>query len=236
MTKDQRRNRLVRCLTTPTSEMRKKLRELKRKGQEGLERDDFLWHYLLQSFSTWGNSRGWQGLIGDRGNYGQVVFPVLQKMMADERPAHIENVLRVAKVSRAARKAGLLSQNVALVEALGGLVAAKEAALAQEGTAAKIRFMKRFHGIGDKYARNIWMDVYHPDFHGTIAVDDRIKAMSRALGYSFGNYAEHEAFYQQIAEEAGLQAWEVDRLIYNFKDRLIQSLDATAQQEDGHGR
>lgn len=31
-------------------------------------------------------------------------------------------------------------------------------------TGGKIAFMKRLAGVGDKYVRKIWMDVYHPDF------------------------------------------------------------------------
>ena len=69
------------------------------------------------------------------------------------------------------------------MERMGGLERAKEKAFAQVGTKAKITFMKRFYGIGDKYARNVWMDVYHPDFHDSIAIDDRIKQITEAMGY-----------------------------------------------------
>lgn len=34
-----------------------------------INRPDFLWHYLLQSFATMGRSAGWHGLIGNRDNY-----------------------------------------------------------------------------------------------------------------------------------------------------------------------
>ena len=44
-------------------------------------------------------------------------------------------------------------------------------------------------GIGDKYARNIMMDVYHEDFRDSIAVDARIKAVSERLGLSFASYS-----------------------------------------------
>lgn len=99
-----------------------------------------------------------------------------------------------------------------------------EQALAQTGTAAKIAFLRRFKGIGPKYARNIWMDSYHPDFHETIAIDERIRQVTAALGYLFTNYAQHEQFHLAIAHEAGLQGWELDRLLYHFRDDFIASV------------
>jgi hypothetical protein len=87
--------------------------------------------------------------------------------------------------------------------------------------------MRQFAGIGDKYARNIWMDVYDPDFRTTIAIDERIKRISAALGVTFRTYADHERFYQDIAHEAGLDGWDLDRLLYNFRDDIIMTLQST---------
>src|SRR3712207_4478772 len=91
--------------------------------------------------------------------------------------------------------------------------------------------MKRFYGIGPKYARNIWMDAYHPDFRDTIAVDLRIRKVTKALGYSFKTYEEEERFYQDIAEEAGLQGWEVDRLLYEYTDHFLAAIAASETEE-----
>ena len=55
------------------------------------------------------------------------------------------------------------------------------------------------------------MDVYHEDFRDSIALDLRIKAISEALGLSFSSYTEHERFYLDVAREAGLNGWELDR-------------------------
>jgi endonuclease III len=110
------------------------------------------------------------------------------------------------------------------VEKMGGPQNAKMQALAQEGKEAKIAFMNRFHGIGPKFARNIWMDAYHPDFHDTIAVDLRIKKVTKALGYSFKSYEQEERFYQEIAKEAGLQGWETDRLLYEYTDHFTSAI------------
>ena len=58
-----------------------------------------------------------------------------------------------------------------MIVEMGGPEEARRQALAQDGRAGKVVFLQRFHGIGDKYARNIWMDVYRPDFRNAIAVD-----------------------------------------------------------------
>lgn len=50
---------------------REKLEQLKLEHIE-LERPDFIWHFLLQSFSTMGRAAGWHGLIGNKDNYSKV--------------------------------------------------------------------------------------------------------------------------------------------------------------------
>jgi hypothetical protein len=67
------------------------------------------------------------------------------------------------------------------------------------------------------------MDVYHPDFHDAFAVDER---MTEALRYPFKTYAEHERFYQEIAREARLEGWEVDRLLYNDQGEFLALMGA----------
>jgi hypothetical protein len=84
------------------------------------------------------------------------------------------------------------------------------------------QWLKQFDGIGDKYARNLMMDVYHPDFRDSISVDERVRKVSAALGFRFESYAAHEAFYLGVARAAGLNGWEVDRLLYRCKDEVIR--------------
>jgi SAM-dependent methyltransferase len=221
---ESKRKMLVEILKRIPPEIKEKLDVLK-KGSKGLKRPDFIWHFLLQSFATMGNSRGWKGLIGNQDNYTQVSFERLSKLNSAKRVKIIEQVLRDARVRMPQQKTQWLSQNCDLIIEMGGLRQAKRQALACSGTQAKIDFLKRFQGIGDKYARNIWMDVYHPDFHNSIAIDERIKRITETLGYTFTNYPEHEKFYLDIANETYLQGWELDRLLYNYKDWLLDQLN-----------
>ena len=115
------------------------------------------------------------------------------------------------------------------VTRLGGPEAAKAKLLAQPGREAKISFLQSFPGIGPKYARNIMMDVYHEDFRDSIALDVRIKAISEALGLSFASYADHERFYLDVAREVGLNRWELDRLLFNFRPEVESRLGVSLE-------
>jgi len=214
----------VEALRNLSPEMEQRLSELKQAGRQNLQREDFIWHHLLQSFATMGNSRGARGLIDDRSNYEQVTFEALASLADDARLKQLDRVLRLAKVRMPGKKAKWLDENFRMVEEMGGPAEAKKKAFAQSGKGAKVAFMKRFKGIGPKYGRNIWMDVYHPDFHEAIAVDERIKSISRLMGYDFTSYAAHEQFYLKIAEKANLQGWEADRLLYNFRPHYEQTI------------
>lgn len=107
---------------------------------------------------------------------------------------------------------------------LGGPETAKDKLFSQLGREAKIRFLQNFPGIGPKYARNIMMDVYHEDFRDSISLDVRIKAISDALGLKFSSYAEHESFYLEVARDAGVNGWELDRLLFNFSEEVKSRL------------
>jgi hypothetical protein len=71
MDKITARNRLVAVVRALAAEKRSELERLKLE-HSGIARSDFIWHYLLQSFSTMGRASGWHGLIGNKDNYQRV--------------------------------------------------------------------------------------------------------------------------------------------------------------------
>ncbi len=214
------RQRLIDAVRNRPPYMSHRLADLKTAGSH-FDRPDFLWHSLLQSFSTMGNSRGYVGLIQNQANYSQITYEALDALGPESRYNRLETVLRRAGVRMPATKAAWLDENFRRIAALGGPEAAKRLALAQEGTEAKIQFVRQFSGIGPKYARNLWMDVYHPDFRESIAIDERIQKLSSAMGCGFSRYADHEGFYLDVAHEADLEGWELDRLLYNYLDYFL---------------
>lgn len=205
---------------------RDKLEQLKQEHKE-LKRPDFIWHFLLQSFSTMGRAAGWHGLIGNKENYSKVTFEALAKLNSSQRENIVRSTCRAAKIRMPDKKAGFILGCFEHIQKMGGLEKANELLHAACGREGKIKFLISFPGIGPKYARNIMMDVYHEDFRDSIAIDVRIKAISDALGVTFGNYSEHENFYLESARLAGINGWELDRLLFNFRSEFENEIAST---------
>ena len=192
-----------------------------------LARPDFLWHYLLQSFATMGRASGWRGLIGNKQNYDKLRFEVLADLAPAARALQVERTCAAAGIRMPGIKAGYILGCFVQIQSMGGPERAKRLLLEQSGREGKIQFLKALPGIGDKYSRNLMMDVYHEDFRDSIAVDVRIKALSQAWGLSFSSYEDHEAFYLSAAREAGINGWELDRLMFNFQDEFLNRMAVT---------
>lgn len=220
-------DRLLKFLIDLSIKKRSNLEQLKKDGRELSRRDDFLWFILLQSFSTMGNSRGWHGLIQTSNNYNRIAYDyVINKVDKSKWLSHFDTVLRDAKVRMPNKKAGWLFSNLNRIESYGGVMETNNIAYSQKGRVEKIKFMKIFDGIGEKYARNIWMDIYDEDFYESIAIDERIKNISKAISISLIKYDDHEKFYLELATKARLQGWELDRLMYNFNDEILEAINA----------
>jgi|SRR5215211_7400866 len=126
MDKESKRQALVETLKQITPEMRKTLAAMKEEGRREMERPDFVWHMLLESFATLGGTRGWYGLIGNKDNYRRVTFDALSELDLDNRATVILEVFRAAKINYPYSKARLMARNYDLVEKMGGPVEAKK--------------------------------------------------------------------------------------------------------------
>lgn len=126
-----------------------------------------------------------------------------------------------------AQKAQWLANNFTRIRRMGGVEKATLHMLGLSGRHDKFRFMTSFDGIGDKYGRNNWMVIYDPDFRNTVAVDKRLKKVANALDATVDDYQQAEAFYVAIAHEAGIEPWELDRLLYNFTDHFLNAVGYT---------
>ncbi len=217
MDKVSARKRLVKAICPITAEQREVLEKLT-EAKSDLERADFVWHALLHSFATMGRASGWERLQSNPSSYQHLTYPALSSLSSEERRERIREVFRQAGIRMHNKKAGWLIGCFNLLKQLGGPEEAKSKLLSQKGREAKISFLKQFPGIGKKYARNIMMDVYHEDFRDSIAIDNRIIGISVALGLMFSpnEYEEHESFYLDVARDARINGWELDRLLFNF--------------------
>ncbi|HSH37478.1 MAG TPA: hypothetical protein VK993_01725 [Chthoniobacterales bacterium] len=73
------------------------------------------------------------------------------------------------------------------------------------------------------------MDVYHEDFRKSIAIDARIEMLSRSWGLTFRSYEEHERFYLDVAHRAGIEGWELDRLMFHHAAEFLARVSKAAE-------
>lgn len=204
-------------------EVKQEIKERKEQANERRNRDDFLWFEIILSFSTWGGSQG-SKLATDEERFDEVRYDQVLSLDPEERTDHFAEALLDADVRYHEKKSRFLTENVETIKDEGGLEAAQREFKQKDGKEEKIRFLKQLKGIGNKYARNIGMDMYDPDFRDTIAVDNRIKNISEDLGLEFDSYEDEERFYCRVADDVGLEPWELDRLMYNFTEEVRDEL------------
>lgn len=136
----------------------------------------------------------------------------------------MEQTCRDAKIRMPGIKAGFILRCFDQITERGGLEAVKAELFSIRGRDGKIKYLREFRGIGPKYARNMMMDVYQEDFRESIAIDSRIQSISNALGVAFNNYADHEDFYLDVAHLADMNGWELDRLMFNFHEKVLKAI------------
>jgi len=83
-----------------------------------------------------------------------------------------------------------------------------------------INILTSIEGIGPKQARNIPMDLYHPEFrNGSIPIDENWKKIGDFLGLKWSKSDKHEQDIIQwrnifIGRDKIKEDWEFDRLVY----------------------
>ncbi len=197
---------------------------LKQKAEADIARPDFVWHFLLQSFATMGNANGWFGLIGNLENYKQVQYERLANINSSFRLTHLMQVCARAKIRMPNKKADFIHECFKKIRGMGGYTIVKEQLLAQPSREVMIKYLCQFKGIGKKYARNIMMDVHHPNFLNSIAVDSRIEVISKKLELDLASYEDKENFYLGAAKLAGIDGWDLDRLMFNFQGEFLEEI------------
>jgi hypothetical protein len=155
----------------------------------------------------------------------RVRYAALEKCSEAKREKILRCALQEAKVNYAPKKTRYLLKNFALIKAAGGPQRVKRHLVLCEGRDAKIKFLRKFDGIGPKYARNLMMDVYHPEFRDSIALDARVKKFLKVLGVTFlRSYREKECFFVDAAHDAKLNGCQLDRMLFKHTDSLLTAL------------
>jgi hypothetical protein len=201
-----KRRRLVTAVKPVYEKHRGEIEE-KKHEQTHWESPDFIWEALLASAATMGNPLGYE-LIRNSSLHDPIRYAALRALSTDdERQTVLADCLGKAQVRFSATKTQRLIANLRRIESEGGPEAIKKELNLRVGSAAKIEFLRTFEGIGPKYARNMMMDVYHEDFRD-----------------SEKDYAGAESFFLNVAHEAGLSGWELDRLLFWYKGEVLASI------------
>ena len=217
-------NRLADAVRLVVPKSLERLHELIEFGDEIWKRPDFIWNALVASMSTMGNFHDAQ-LWKDEGLASRLRFDMLKSLEPDRRRAEIREVLLTAEVRMSDNKAAWLAANFNRIVAGGGPESVKMRLAAAEGREGKIAFLKSFAGIGANYARNIMMELYHPDFRDSIVVDERLKKVGRVVGVDFkANRKAAEEFFLEVARAAGLNGWQLDRVLYWHTDEILEAI------------
>jgi hypothetical protein len=220
-----KRKKLIVAITTRPEEFDCKLNALKKEGKRISELNDWLWYELLCSMSTLGNSRGYYGLMLRKDRLERVTYNNLLKLKSELRLKVLIEILGEANIRRHSTKAKYLASNIEKIESFGGLQKFQNHILALNGKESKMNFIATLKGIGVAYSRNIFMDLYHDDFINSIKIDHRLKQLLKELEADTSlSYCEYEEEFISIATDAKVTPWELDRLLYNYKDYFIAAL------------
>jgi hypothetical protein len=202
---------------------RDELDKLKHYGAANWDQPDWIWEGLLGALSTMGNSAGFR-LVSDRQFHDRIRYAALECMAPNGRHDTLVETVRDAGVRWPNLKAKWLDENFMRIQSDGGPQAVKRKLEATPGRDGKLAFLDRFRGIGDKFARDMLMDVYHPDFRDSIALDIRVRKVTQALNLKFKKYEDEEGFFLSAATCAGINGWEIDRVLYRFTKDILSAL------------
>ncbi|MCA9706402.1 MAG: hypothetical protein KDK70_11180 [Myxococcales bacterium] len=182
---------------------------------------------MMLSFSTWGSSRGAKALE-DESVAEALAYSSIAAKSPGRRERHLLKWFEQAKFRYAPMKARYARENFDQIESMGGIEIVSRMALQRPGRAAKLRFVTGFKGIGDKYGRNLWMDVCDKDFMRSIAVDRRILNIAAALDVRWKTYDDLERFFIGVADALEITPWGLDRFLYKNCDGMLDRLRASA--------
>jgi len=218
----QRHAKLLEALRCLPPVMHRRLAHLKEQARRDRGRSDLVWYLLLSSAATLGNADGFDRLFSDRKLADSVCYAALAGLKPAARKKRLLETLKKAGVRYSRRKSAQLAANLQQIEDQGGVELESKHALALNGREPKRNYFLQFAGIGPKYANNVWMDIYDPDFRDCVAVDERLKKVTRELGLV--ETTDQQAIFSKLAREAKLEMWELDRLLFWFTGYFIAAM------------
>lgn len=185
-------------------------------GKKDLDRRDWIWTALVQSQATLGRVPNMVVLNSLKSQWRWSSIEHLQTTACGER---LREAFKSAGIRWPAKKVDrLVSNRQRLIES-GGPNEFRKMWLSCTSLETALAHLRPFEGVGEKYARNIGMDVADPRFEQCIAVDSRIEALAEWLDPQLGKgprrYLRIETYLLTLAKRAGVTGWHLDRTMFN---------------------
>jgi|688.fasta_scaffold441487_3 thermostable 8-oxoguanine DNA glycosylase len=201
------------------------LSEQKKVAKELGKTKPFFYNLMIQCYSSLGGSKGYAKLFDKKGNLNkEIQHSTVLGLKSSDRLHYLQSYLKTQGVRYANKKAEWIHDNLSMLEKEYGkdyLSKVDEKISLLKGRDEKINFVKKFKGFGPKYSRNFWMDIYDRDFRNSIAIDSRIQAIFKYSNLSHTDYKSSEEFLIEVANNLGMEGWELDRMLYNFYNKIV---------------
>jgi len=194
------------------------------RAQEG-----WTWYVLAQSYATNGGVKTWDAFAAQGGGdliqwdalFGDCPNDVEAAATRLEALSH-----RFLAPRRAGRTRPALLATFRRFHAVGGPEVIARTWMGHNRTETLLGWLKTFPMIGDKYSRNMCMDVAHPLVLNHVALDHRLNALcDRVEGAPPATpYGPREAWLLGLAAELGVNGWHLDRLLFGRYDEIGAAL------------
>jgi hypothetical protein len=95
---------------------------------------------------------------------------------------------------------------------------------------ACIAFFKEFQGIGEKYARNMPMDIHDHRVRNHFALDHRLKTILINITGRQLTYQDGEEVLRFIASTLNVDGWTFDRVLYRRYAQIMNDLSGLSKE------
>ena len=217
--------RFIEILREFLEDDRDRLTGLFEAGARLRRQDGWAWYVFVQSYGTNGGVRAWDAFLA-QGGADLISWDALFAGApddADAAAARLEALShRFLSPRRASRTRPALLATFRRFHTVGGPGVVARTWMGHNRTETVLGWLKTFPMIGDKYARNMCMDVSHPLILDLIALDHRIHALCDLVEGAppYAPYRLREGWLRGIAGTLGVDCWHLDRLLFGRYEEI----------------
>lgn len=215
------------------------------------DRPDFLWRGAVRAVMTVRGGRFYERIEGDK----TWSFEELSSLSSPKRLARFRTMAGVRSADQRNRRVDQLTANFERL-CQDGILDREQSYLRElSGDHEKVSYFaarrfanRRLVGFGPKYSRNFWLDIADSEVsRERFAIDSRIQSVLAAiwqgldsddqkLSAVLSNEKEYRKIERElfaIAHEAGVNAWEADRVLYTVLSSAKLKRDVISWVREG---